>query len=306
MINDQFLKWENVIETNIDLGKYHLKCGNVRDAIMRFKIARFFFDKENHEIHYWLGWCYFIQNKYELAKECLRKAGKSDEIKLGQFLEKADVQKEVPREIWHNIREITLCEGDEKYFSKDLYNNNIDMPLEYIEFFLNSVEELVHKPRILDYGCGNGLAGSYLDYKIDKEYIIDGVDSEEICLDYVKTIRGERGYVYDNVEKAYLDNPDKIFEKKKYDIIFSFNSLSFKTDLSSILKSFNKNLTRQGLVSVLLPTSSKTSWDGARRSYSFNTDEISEQFRLAKFDIIDIKEWSLGKNKKYVSIVARK
>lgn len=305
-INDQILKYENIVETNIDLGKYHLRLGNMRDAIIRFRIARFFFGKENPEIHYWLGWCYFLKGKYEKASESLKAAGKSDEVKLGEFIKNADTLTEVPREIWEDVREISLCEGNEKYFSKDLYNNNIDLPQEMIEFFLNTIEEMINKPKILDYGCGTGLAGSYLDYKIDKEYKITAVDSQELCLDYIKHLRGERGYVYDTSHRAYLDNPDRVFNNQKYDIILSFDALGFTKDLTKIFKAFQKNLGKEGVIAILLPSSKITMWDKARRTYSFNMTDIVEQLKLAKLNFIDIKEWSLGKNKKYCSIIARK
>lgn len=305
-INDQLLKYENIVETNIDLGKYHLRLGNLRDAMIRFKIARFFFGKENPEIHYWLGWCYFLRGKYDIAAKSLAKAGKSDEVKLGEFIAKSDSIDTVPREIWEDVREINLCEGNQKYFSKDMYNNNIDLPQEYIEFFLNTIQELIVNPKIFDYGSGTGLAGSYLDYKIDKQYNITGVDSQELCLDYIKHMRGERGYVYDDSHRTYLDNPERVFDKQTYDVILSFDSLGFTKDLTKIFKAFHKHLGNEGVVSILLPFSKETKWDKVRRTYSYNMNDIAEQLKLAKLNLIDIKEWSLGKNKKYFSIVARK
>lgn len=56
----------------------------------------------------------------------------------------------------------------------------------------------------------------------------------------------------------------------------------------------------------MLPSAEETCWDKARRSYAFSPNDLAEQVKLAKMDIIDIKELSLGKNKKYVSIVAKK
>lgn len=165
-LSHQDIKFQNIVKTNIELEKYHLKTGYIKDAIIRFKIAQFFFDRDNPEIHYWLGWCYFLQGKYDKAVKSLKKGNKSDEVKLAKFLENIDSETEIPRQIFEDLREITQCEGNKKYYSKDLYSNNIELPMEYMEFFLSSIEKLTHKPKILDYGCGSGLAGSYLDYQL--------------------------------------------------------------------------------------------------------------------------------------------
>lgn len=305
-INDQFLRFENIVDTNIELGKYHLHNGDINDAIIRFHVARFFFDKENPEIHYWLGWCYFTKGKYEKALKHLASSGSEDMVGLDEFMKDPNSFSEVPMPIWDKLRDITLSEGNEKYYVKDIYNKNITLPLEYVESFLNAAEELLDKTKILDFGCGAGLAGSFLDYKIDIEYEITAMDQEEFCLEYVKDLRGERGFVYDKTIKARLSDVSKAFGGKKYDVIFSFDSLGFTKDLSKYFTSFNKNLNRDGLVSIMLPASKTTFWDSARKSYSYNLNEVMEQLKLAKFNIIDIKEWSLGKNKRYFCIISRK
>lgn len=305
-IHDQRFKFNHITEINMELGRYHLRAGHITDAILRFKIAQFFFAKNNPEICYWLGWCYFIKGKYDIATKYLEEGKDADELNLGDFIKNANSLKEVPRAIWEDMREITLIEGNKKYYSKDLYHNNIDLPMEFTEFFLNTIQELVSKPKIIDYGSGTGLAGSYLDYKLDKKYEITGVENNELCLDYIKKMRGERGYVYDNIHRAYLDNPERAFDNTKYDIILSFDSIGFAKDLSKIFKAFHKNLLRHGIVALLLPSSPETMWDQNRKSYSYSVEELSKQVILAKFDITDIKEWSLGKNRRYVSIIARK
>ena len=54
-VKDQILKFENLTETNLELGKYHLHNGNINDAMIRFRIAGWLLRKDNPEIHYWLG-----------------------------------------------------------------------------------------------------------------------------------------------------------------------------------------------------------------------------------------------------------
>jgi|GEM_PF-703567 len=305
-VHDQFLKFVNIVDTNISLGKYHLECGHINDAIIRFRIAQFFFDKENSEINYWLGWCYFIKGKYEKASICLKGANDFDKIKLGNFIEQCDTLEEVPKDIWEQLSEITLFEENTKYSASDIYNKNINLPLEFVNFFLYSVQELPAKSRILDYGSGSGLVGSYLDYKIDKEYKITALESKEVCLKYAKTLRGERGFVYDQTQNASLYGPLKSLKDKKYDIFFCFDSLRFTKKLHHYFKAFHNSLDRSGYLAIMLPSSQATHWNKKMKSYSYNTNEVLEQIKLAKFDIVDIKELSLNRQNKYLFVVAQK
>ena len=63
-INDQKIKFRDILTTNIELGKHHLFRGRISDASFRFRAAHFLFDTQNKEINYWLGWCYFFKSNY--------------------------------------------------------------------------------------------------------------------------------------------------------------------------------------------------------------------------------------------------
>lgn len=305
-INDQFLKFENITETNIELGLQHLNNGDIKDAILRFKIARWLFDKENPEIHYYLGWCYFLQGQQDLALKALEKAKDSDKVKLKNFLEKANNIDLVPHEIWHKMKEYTIIDSREKYFAKDFYSRIVELPAEFISHFLLTVQELKPRAQILDLGAATGMMGSFLDYKITASYELTAIDEHQIYLEYMKDLRGERGFIYDKTILASLHKFKNIFAKKKYDIILSFDSLSFVKDLASYFKVINSGLEKEGVFAILLPLANDTVWSCKELSYIYEKPYIEKQLELAKFEIISIKEWSLYKKGKYGAFICKK
>ena len=131
-IHDQKMKLGNLAETNIELGKYHLRNGHIKDAILRFRIAKALFDTNNPEINYWLGWCYFLKPDYLLATEYLSHAKDTDIVGLGNFIKNPDDVSEAPPQIWSMIRSLTITEGSRKYSALDFYNKPIELPLEFI------------------------------------------------------------------------------------------------------------------------------------------------------------------------------
>jgi SAM-dependent methyltransferase len=305
-IHDQKMKFGNLTETNIDLGKYHLHTGHIKDAILRFRIAKMLFDKDNPEINYWLGWCYFLKPDYQLAIDYLNQGKAADTDGLGDFIKNPDAVEEVPQSIWSMLRSLTILEGNSKYSAVDFYNKPIEIPLVFIEFFLSNVKELPRGVRILDFGCSSGLAGSYLDYKTDAEYYITGVDEHELFIDYIKNLRGERGFIYNKTVQSPISKVEDIINTEKYDVILSFDSLAYVKNFSRYFKSFYQALNKNGFFAILLPCSNKTIWDPSKRSFVYNSNDIAEQLKLAKFDIMDIKEWSLGRRGSYVAFTCKK
>jgi tetratricopeptide (TPR) repeat protein len=305
-INDQFLKFENITETNIDLGLEHLRNGDIKDAILRFRIARWLFEKDSPEIHYYLGWCYFLNGNKDMALKTLEKAKSQDTVGLKTFIENPEKCDFVPHEIWFKLREYTMVDSRDKYYAKDFYNKVVELPLEFISHFLLTIQELKPKSQILDLGAATGIIGSYLDYQISADYEITAVDEHQVYLEYAKDLRGERGFVYDKNILESLHKIKNIFTKKKYDVVLSFDGLSFVRNLTSYFKIIHTGLSKEGIFTLLLPTGKKTEWSPKGLSYIYDKSDIEKQLGLAKFDIVSIKEWSLYKKGKYVSFICKK
>ncbi|MGV2432153.1 MAG UNVERIFIED_CONTAM: class I SAM-dependent methyltransferase [Rickettsiaceae bacterium] len=305
-IRNQIFKLQNITETNIELGKYHLNNGDIGDAILRFKIAKLLFDKENPVINYWLGWCYFLKADYNLTLKFLSDIKSLEANNLKNFIKDADNIKEVPNDIWHMIKSSTLSGLGSKYYVSNLYNKPIDMPTEFMEFALAHIEEIPNNTKILDFGASKGFVGALLDYKTDAKYSIAGMDDLEIFVSYIKEIRGERGVVYDEMLYRNLHDPKAAVKGQKYDIIFSFDSLAFVRDFSKYFTSFYESLNREGYFVILLPKGTTSGWNPKNMSYKYKQSDIESQLNLAKFNIMAIKEWSLGKEKTYISFICKK
>lgn len=308
-IHDQRIKFQNILETNIELGKHHLFRGKISDALFRFKIAHFLFDPQNKEINYWLGWCYFFKSKYDIAIPYLEDSKEEDRYGLCDFIKHHDTAKEVPERLWNIIQSISIAEYDDRYYIKDLYGHYTDLPLEFVQFCLENIKEIPDGTDIMDYGCGTGLVGSMLDQIVSSEYKISAVENVEIFVDYVGKIMGDRGRVYDHVFNSSLHNIQNMFASKKHNIIFSFDSMAFTKELDAHFKAFNKGLHKSGHVALLLPLASKTEasktrWSKANKSFVYAENDVVEQLKLAGFDILAIKKWKLGGNKSFIGLVA--
>jgi len=305
-LHDQLIKFKNLTETNIELGKHHLYNGNIKDAIIRFRLAKMFFDQDNPEIDYWLGWCYFMKGDYLLASESLKHAKNTDEENLASFIQNPEEVDQVPSAIWDRVRTIKMLEGNQKYYAQNIYNKPIEIPLEFVELFLKNIKEMPPGLQILDFGCQNGLVGSFLDYKTDAQYYITGVDEFEICIEYARNIRGERGFVYDQTILSPVSDIKNAIGQKKYDVIFSFDSMSFIKNFSRYFDDFYTALNNEGYFVIMLPAGRRTIWDPKKISFIYDGNDIADQLKLAKFDIIDIKEWSMGKSEAYTAFVCIK
>jgi TolA-binding protein len=65
-------KIAHLSETNYQLGLSHLKNGNIKEALARFKIIIFFWPK-HHKANYQYAYCLTLENKIENARIILTK-----------------------------------------------------------------------------------------------------------------------------------------------------------------------------------------------------------------------------------------
>ena len=305
-MHDQRIKFQDILETNIELGKHHLFRGKISDALLRFRVAHFLFDPQNKEINYWLGWCYFFKSRYDVAIPYLDDAKEEDKYNLRDFVKNYNTVTEVPEKLWNIIQSISIAEYDDRYYIKDLYGNYTDLPLEFIQFCTENIKEIPDGTDIMDYGCGTGLAASMLDQVVSSEYKISAVENVEMFVDYVGKIMGDRGAIYDHVFSSPLHNVKDMFTSKKHDIIMSFNSMCFAKELDNYFKAFHRGLNKKGYFAILLPLASKTDWSKAHKSFVYAESDIVSQLKLAEFEILDIKKWKLGGNKSFIGLLCAK
>ncbi len=105
-IKDIFAKFDNLIETNMNLAKFHFSAGNLSDALFRFKLVDFF-SKDHFETNYEIARIKLLQNDQKSAllhlKRAIENLSQSDEkFKKGEELinlinEFLNVSKEIPK-----------------------------------------------------------------------------------------------------------------------------------------------------------------------------------------------------------------
>lgn len=305
-INDQKIKLRDILKTNIELGKHHLFKGRISDALLRFRIAHMLFDAHSKEINYWLGWCYFFKGNYDTAIAYLEDAKDHDTYKLLQFIKNSKKADLVPEKIWNIIQKIKLETTDGKYYTSYVKNKYIDVPLEFVQICLDNIKNLKPNSKILDYGCSIGLIGTIIDHFVPSKYKMIGIENITKFADHASQMEGDRGNIYDQIILESPYNADKTLKSGTYDLIISFDNLGFTKDLKSHFKSFHKSLTKGGYLAILVNSGKHTSWSTNKQSFEFDENDIQNQLILEDFNIIDIKKWSLSKNKSFIGFICNK
>lgn len=305
-IDDQKIKFKDILKTNIELGKHHFFNGRISDALFRFRMAHLLFDTHNKEINYWAGCCYFFKGKYEEAIAYLEEGKEYDEYGLLEFIKKVDKASSVPKDLWDLIRRVNIANTEHEYQFKTISGQNIDLPLEFTKFCMDKIENIKNDANILDYGAGYGFIGTMIDSLVSPKYKISAIENLDIFNDYLINITGDRGNIYDKIENISPCNAAKNLSPNHYDIITSFDSITFTKDLESLLKDFYKAIKKKGHLLLLLPLEEKTDWSKNERSFVFSENEVKNKLKLAEFDIVAIKKWKLKGKKSFIAFVCSK
>ncbi|MBP7190005.1 MAG: methyltransferase domain-containing protein [Rickettsiaceae bacterium] len=292
---------DNLKDTNIDLAWYHIKQGNISDALVRFKIIDTLIAPNDKEVFYGIGWCYFLKKDKEKAISYLEKAGDEDKVGLKAFLENSAEVTQSPTKILDEYRRITSESYIKKWINYPKY-----LPRLLTKDLLSVVEELPKDCKILDLGCSCGFIGAEIDRTMQKNYTLTGVDNIEELTSYTKSIRDDKIRVYDKIvsmsAKQFLNSP----EEEKYNIIFSFNSLDFAKNLDLYFSRITRILEKNGYLALLLQTDTQTIWNPFECRFIYSADEITAKLKLAELEILDIKEWRFPKTATYKMFIAKK
>lgn len=286
--------------TNLALAFYHLNQGNINDAILRFKIIDILVKPNDEETHYGLSWCYFLKGNYQKALEHLSKAGNKDNIGLGYFMTNYQSLAEVPEGLWSEYRHITAAQYNMQWVKYPSH-----LPKEFVDHLFDKMEELPKQCKIMDLGCASGLVGSAIDYKLQKNYYLIGVDNISDLTDEIKNLREDKRQVYDELQTASVK---KFFNANmtKQDIIISFTSLGFTKNLAPYFANINRMLNKNGYFALLLNTAQDTLWSPKKSCFLYSSSYIKNQLMLAEFKILDIKEWHIDKNNIYTMFIVKK
>lgn len=293
-------KMKNFYKTNLDLGLYHLHRGNLNDAIMRFKIVDRFISHKDSEANYWLGWCYFLKNNYPQALKHLENSREQDTAQFVSFIKNYDSASEIPPKIWQKHKDLTTYSELQK-----AGNYVINLPRDFVRELFDAMEELPKECSMLDLGCSGGFVGSAIDDKLQKNYHLTGIEEGEELLKNARYLREDKRKVYDDLRHESIEE----FlgsNKTKYDVVTSFNSLTFTKGLESYFKQIYKAIKVGGYFALLLPARQTAGWNPLKSEFIYTEEEIARQLKLAEFDIVSIKEWKLNRMINYITFICKK
>jgi tetratricopeptide (TPR) repeat protein len=85
-------KLKNLEETNFELGRLHIKKGNINEAIFRFRLIRFIYP-DNLDAYYELAYCLVLKNKFTKSQKVLEELLAKDPNYHGRAFELLDYLK---------------------------------------------------------------------------------------------------------------------------------------------------------------------------------------------------------------------
>lgn len=241
-------KLKDIPTTNFKLGIYHLRVGNISDAILRFKMV-IFLTPEKAESYYYLARCFIIKGDTFSAKEELNTALSLKPVfpEAKYLLEKInnpDAINEIPAEI---IAEHLEWEQPQEGEEFEDYKLQIDKAL--TTTILKNITDKNPNLEILELGAGDGGKGQILkDKEVTKRIV--GVDVNKAKLLKAKKRTSNEDAVYSNLVLSdvsnYLDN-----SQYKFDVIIAGNVFSYIGSLDKIFRQIATSIKTGGLFALL-------------------------------------------------------
>jgi predicted TPR repeat methyltransferase len=292
-------KLSDIVNSNIELGIYHLGQGNYRDAAFRFKLVEKYLDPKNKKANYWLGWLYFIKSDYKNAIVSLNKAGDEDTAGLLNFIKSIDDVQTVPAAIQALYRDINAHKFAE-IFSSGMENLIQTMILE-----LNKVaSDIPPEYQILELGSNIGLLGYEVNKRMQEKFHFTSTEISDKLIELQSIFYPDKK-IYNEVIKISIDEYlDKT--RKKYNIIFSVDDFSFTRNLNPIFNDIFKTLNNKGYLVFALPQSKSNIFSGKLLDLSYNHADILDRLQKSGLKLISCKEFNLETQCIYTIFVCTK
>jgi SAM-dependent methyltransferase len=275
----------NLAETNLELGKFHLRMGNYTDAMLRFLLITKYLDKDSKAANYWLGWAYFLKGNHRKALISLSNAEGENKADLYNFIRTINTVSEVPTDVYGLHRDITSGNFIDKFGSE-----TVNLPIQMITEFNKIAADLPEHYSILELGCNIGLLGLEVKKRMQESFEIKGVEtSAELIKLQDLYLRSDE--IYDRIiQSDLLQFLQK--DQDKYDVILSLDGLSSNKDLNNIFSLISARLNTGGYFAICLKTSPEVRFSEKYLEFSYNSLEtlkILEKSDLKLNDALEIK-----------------
>ncbi len=301
MINSNQKKLSNIAATNLDLGIYHLREGNINDAIFRFHLV-LLLDKDNIPAMYNMARAYIAKDKetkasYYISK-CLELSPHNVEaLFLKRIFDKKTQVSEVPISIIKSYYNNFAATYDAEF--------NIEKGFFAPEDLLTIASKFVKSPKnILDLGCGTGSLGFLLKGKYGNAELV-GVEISEKMIKILQEKQSKTSNSYHLV----VENDMWEFllkTKKKFDLIVANLSLHYHADIEKSLKMIKQCLEPNGIFVFSVEKSNtpeQIALNMGNENFCFSAKYIKTAIENSKMRFLDQTETSI-KNDRMALICA--
>jgi len=288
-------------EANIDLGKYHLMEGNLKDANIRFWLTNKFFAKDDPENKYWHAWSFILAGKFRQAEEKLNN-NIYDKIGLYNYIANRDTITTIPEEIDNEYTEITSKSGVSRYFTPDvnLFDSLTSAMMTYIP--QNSWTKTKGKYTILEVGSFPFMMfdlQAYLPELHEIDTINFKTQKSEIAKEY-----HDKHDIYNKIATIKREAFEPI-PNVKYEAIISIDSFSYSSNLIDNFKKIKLMLAKDGFAALALPKGHSVKLDPENNHFTYTEDFIKDQLLLADFKSISITSIKTLKKFEYFMVIAK-
>jgi len=299
-------KLSNLVETNYQLGVFHLNAHNMNDAEFRFRIV-LYFEPTHYNALYGLAKCLLAKKKIESAKKKLQRALELKENFLeAQYLltiinQSGEIH-EVPLSVIEEHYDSIAPEFNETFSLKKGYR-----VAEYISELLINQLDAKKTYDVLDIGCGTGKCGIALAKKQHIKTLM-GVDiSSKMLIEAQKSLDGKPSHfntLFHSDYSAFLSKT-----KQKFDIVIAGSSLHFKKDLAKTLRDIVKVMRPKGHLVFAVEKSFDTSEINLNPDYEnfcYNKEYVETSIRKSGLTLIDLGEMPINSSKIILVAICKK
>ena len=292
-------KLRNVADSNMKLGIYHLRSGNYRDAIFRFKLVEKYLDPNNKLAYYWLGWVYFLKQDYKNSIINLIKAGNEDDVNLLQFVKSIDNVQYVPAPIHALYRDIRASN-----FIDKVQSDTYDIPKTLILELNDAITSLPEEYNILELGSNVGLLGYEISKRMQEAFYLTATEVSAEMIDLQTTFYPDQE-LYDKVLQIPVDEY-LLKTKQKYDVICSLDGFAFTSDFKTIFQNVFSVLNAGGYFAFAVRSSQNNNFSKKLLEFSYNNTQLLNALKESRFEVISSKEFNLEIKNNYSIFVCKK
>lgn len=276
-------------ESNISLAKYHMRNGKFKDAALRFWLIDKFFAPNDNESKYYAAWNSIFLAKYNDAISKLEN-NSLDKNRLKEYISNISTVEDIPTNLYNEYNELTSTARNQNV---DLGDTKISKEIDYIaKKYLNEIDAKTLEIGVQPYSL------SLLEEYFIKNNFIDCVTLHDADAKLSEILADNNIYnkVYNKDRAGYYNL------HKKYNAIFSFNTLSFTVNLAKHLKHIKGLMLKDGILVFTLPKGNITKLDPSTNSFLYDENYIKNQLNLAELNLESIKVFSFNNNNYYLIV----